>query len=136
MNASDRPDLTLDAFEALDVDPARFDHEAHVYVAWQYLERFELDAAIGRFTSTLRRLTRKLGVPDKYHATISWFYLLLIAERRSQGERGDWLSFRSSNADLLAPGGQLLHRYYSRERLDSEAARRQFVLPDRFDRAA
>jgi len=121
--------LSVDAFERGDVDPDAFDHEAHVYLAWLYLERFPLPEALERFDAALRSLTVKLGIPGKYHATITWFYLLLISERRNELPGEDWRRFRRRNADLLEGG--VLERYYNGRTLASARARRAFVLPDR-----
>ncbi|NNK38733.1 MAG: hypothetical protein HKP03_09650, partial [Xanthomonadales bacterium] len=49
----------VEAFEAGTLDPTAFDHEAHVHVAWSLLEQDELPAATVRYSSALRRLTRK-----------------------------------------------------------------------------
>lgn len=130
MNAVARPAITIAAFESGDIDPGSFDHEAHVYVGWQYVRKYPLGEAVSRFTGALRRLTARLRVPDKYHDTISWFYLLLIAER-SIDAGDDWNTFRRDNDDLFSRDNNILDRYYSRELLESERARNSFVLPDR-----
>ena len=130
MNAAAQPDISLEDFEAGNVDAAAFDHEAHVYVAWLFLDRYSSIEALSRFTTALRRLTRQLGVPDKYHATITWFFMLLIAERRDRMDQPGWFAFRRRNADVFQ-AGTLLRRYYSRSLLESPQARRGFVLPDR-----
>lgn len=132
MNAAAKPTVTLDAFEAGSLDPEAFDHEAHVYVGWLYLERFPLLETIGRYSQALRSLTTKLGVPDKYHETITWFFLALIAERREATRGHGWFAFRSENDDLFH-GARLLARYYSKECLMSDHARQAFVLPDRLE---
>lgn len=124
------PQLTVEAFEAGEIDAGQFNHEAHVYMGWLYLGRFDTDTAIGRFTAALIRLTEKLGVPEKYHATITWFFLVLIAERRLSERGKSWAEFRAHNGDLFLPKGGILQRYYSRERITSDVARRQFLLPD------
>ena len=130
MNAAARPRLSLDAFEQGLIDPDAFDHEAHVYVAWLYVERFALLEAIEKFDAALRRLTASLGIPGKYHATITWFFILLIAERRAAEPGADWYRFRHSNDDIVSDG-KLLQRYYNEETLASDRARQSFVLPDR-----
>ena len=99
-------------------------------MAWLYLERYPVTNAIDRFTATLRKLTAKLGVPDKYHETITWFFLLLIAERRAAATCGGWFAFRRENDDICQ-GAATLRRYYSKELLASERARECFLLPDR-----
>jgi hypothetical protein len=134
VNAAARPlsidaDLTTERFENADIDPERFDHEAHVYIAWLYVQNYELPEAIAKFDSGLKRLVAKLGADGKYHATLTWFFLLLIADRAEDDQ--SWLDFRQSNTDLIANSKELLSRYYSDGYLFSERARGRFVLPDR-----
>jgi len=124
------PGPTIEAFEALEVVPDEFDHEAHVYVAWRYLQQFDLLASIDRYRSVLRRLTRKLGVPGKYHETITWFYLIAVAERATGDAATDWSAFKNLNAELFARSPGVLQRFYSDARLMSEEARHTFLLPD------
>jgi hypothetical protein len=90
---------SIDRFEAADVDPAIFDHEAHIYVGWLYAKAFPRDEAVARFDAALRRLTAKIGATGKYNAMITWLFLLLIDERTQEGE--DWLAFRTRNDDLF-----------------------------------
>ncbi len=128
MNAVAQPDFTIENFEAGDIDATRFDHGSHIYVAWLYMRRFGTIDAIAKFDAALRRLTLRLGIPGKYHATMTWFFLLLVAERFD--ERDGWQSFRSNNADLLQDSKKILGRYYSEDLLFSDIARERFVLPD------
>ncbi len=132
MNALAKPEVTLEAFESGTLDVDAFDHDAHIYVAWLYLEQYPVLQATRRYSDALRRLTSKLGIPGKYHETITWFFMLLIDERRRNSAETDWYLFRRSNEDLFARGEQsILHRYYRGETLGSEQARQAFVLPDR-----
>ena len=78
----------------------------------------------------MKRLTSKLGVPDKYNETITWFFLLLIDERRAAAPGADWQRFRAANAELMRSQGTILRRYYNAQTLSSERAKRVFVLPD------
>jgi len=121
--------LSIEQFEAGHVDAEQFDHEAHVYMGWLYVQACDLPEAISRFDSTLRRLTARLGVPGKYHATITWTFLVLINERAEPDET--WDGFRSRNAALIRDSKTTLQRYYSDTLLFSDAARQYFVLPDK-----
>jgi len=122
---------TLAEFEASSVAAESFDHRAHVYVGWCYLQQYELFDAIGRFRAALRRLTGKLGVPKKYNETISCFFLIMIAERVALDPTADWSEWSAANAELCNDGGRILERYYSRQRIQSAQARTVFLLPDR-----
>ena len=99
MRDSVRQALTIERFEAAAVDPACFDHEAHVYMGWLYVMTYPHDDAIARFDAALRRLTEKIGATAKYNAMITWLFLKLIAERARMDE--DWPAFKTRNADLL-----------------------------------
>jgi hypothetical protein len=121
---------SLQSFEAGTFDAATLSHRAHVYVAWCYLQQYDLSEAIRRFTAALRRFTKSIGQVHKYHETISWFFMILVAERRLGPAADDWFLFEQQNPDLLQRGGQLLRRYYSQAVLDSDRAKLQFVLPD------
>jgi hypothetical protein len=132
MNAAALPEVSIEAFESGALDAAAFDHEAHIYMAWLYLEQFPPLQATRRYTRSLKRLTAKLGIPGKYHETITWFFMLLIDERRRNCVAPDWFSFRRNNDDIFARGEEsILRRYYRPETLASDSARRSFVLPDR-----
>ena len=58
-------EFTIERFEAAQVDPARFDHEAHVYVGWMYLRAYARDEAIARYDAALRRLTESGPKPAR-----------------------------------------------------------------------
>jgi len=121
---------TIRQFEALEIDPEHFDHEAHLYVAWQYLANEELLEAISRYRHALKRLTVKLGIPDKYHETITWAYMIAMAERRYSAPDDDWPTFKARNPDLFERGGAFLRRYYEADTIGSPLARELFILPD------
>jgi len=130
MSVATIPPFSVAALEAGTIDVDNFDHEAHVYVAWLFLDEFPVTEAIDRFSSALQRLTAKLGVPGKYHETITWFFMLLIAERREASASKDWISFRRDNTDLFSADQNIINHYYSSDLLASDRARRTFVMPD------
>jgi hypothetical protein len=110
-----------------------FHHEQHVRVAWTFVRRYGMPDALGRFSAALRRFAEAKGKPGLYHETITWAYLLLIAERVARGTGDDsWDRFADANADLLTWKPSLLDRYYAPGTLQSELSRRTFLMPDRF----
>jgi hypothetical protein len=123
------PGPRLDRFEALDVDIETFDHSAHLYVAWQYVRRYDLVEAIVRYRDTLKRLTASIGIPEKYHETITWFFIILVAERVRLGPEQSWDAFCSANSDLFSRQPGIIRDYYPEATLRSGEARAHFVLP-------
>lgn len=122
----------LESFEAAEVPPGGFPHREHVRVAWWYLDHYPWVVALDRFRTGLRRFAEAQGAAHKYHETITTAYVLLINERLDEGGRElTWDEFAARHADLLAWKPSILDRYYHRETLVSERARRTFVMPDR-----
>ena len=125
------PGIDIVAFEAGDIKAEEFSHEAHLFVAWSYLQCGNLQTSTLRFTTALRRLVTKLGVPGKYHETVTAFFMIVIAERKQLNPPANWVEFKEQNPDLFKGAKTFLSSYYTKERLDSDLARKQFLLPDR-----
>jgi hypothetical protein len=98
------------AFERGEIANAAFRHTSHLRLALAYLEACpSVDAATERMASALQQFAAAAGKADKYHHTMTVFWMRLIAR-------------------LLDKELPLL--YYSRERLFSDEARRRWVEPD------
>lgn len=128
MKATNEPNMSIVQFEAGDIDADQFDHQAHVYIGWLYIREYGLCGTLARFDSAIRRLVKKLGAENKYHATITVFFLIIISERSRTGET--WESFKMRNADLLQDSRSLLTRHYTEATIFSDDARKHFLMPD------
>ena len=106
----------VQAFESCELPPEAFHHRDHIRLARIYLDRLGLEAATARFVESLRRFARHIGKSDKYHETMTVAWMRIVA-----GSGRD-------EAALLDK--EYLYRFYSRELLDSQAARVGFVEPD------
>ncbi|MFZ5444613.1 MAG: hypothetical protein ACOZQL_31760 [Myxococcota bacterium] len=126
MNDSALADPLVLAFEQATLDPTRFHHREHLYVAWCYLRALPLEDALARYVRHLRALVKVLGAEQKFHRTLTWAWLVRLDEamRRAPEAAFDALAAELSSADAL-------HAYFPPELLDSAEARRHFVLPRR-----
>ena len=121
----------VDAFRAGTLGDDAFHHRDHVRMAWIYVRRYGLESAVTHFTDDLRAFATAKGVPRLYHATITVAYLSLVAERLRLMPEAPWDAFAARHDDLLRWKPSVLDAYYSPERLWSDRARAQFLLPDR-----
>ncbi|MFQ5634926.1 MAG: hypothetical protein ACE5G3_06310 [Gammaproteobacteria bacterium] len=119
----------LRRFERGEIEPASFGHRDHVKVACEMLGQYDFVDACTRYTAAIRAMAESAGAPQKFNATITFAFMSLIAERKSRAGSADVDSFLASNPDLLDKN--LLRRWYSEERLVSQLAREQFLLPDK-----
>lgn len=118
-------------FESGDLPTELFTHAEHVRVAWWYLQHEPLLLALARFRTTLRRFAAGKGKPERYHETITFAYMLLIAERLGGARELSWPDFAARHPDLLEWQPSILTQYYADDVLASAQARETFVLPAR-----
>jgi len=112
--------------------PGDFHHADHLRVAFAYVSEFSMLEALGEFSTALKRFALSKGKPNLYHETITWTYLFLIGERIARaGTAQSWEEFAERSQDLLVWKSGLLERYYSKPTLESDLARKRFILPDR-----
>jgi hypothetical protein len=126
-------DALLRAFESCTLPAERWCHRLHVRLAYAFLRRDDFDAALARFRERLRAYNRSIGIRDTatsgYHETltVAWFHL--VADRARTVPRSlDSDAFCTAHPALLDK--TMPRRFYSRERISSERARRGFVAPD------
>ena len=70
-------------------------------------------------------------VADVHDVIAATNVLIVIAERIQSNSRADWKEFKAQNPDLFTGAKTFLSSYYTKERLDSALARKQFLIPDR-----
>jgi len=117
----------LRALENCSLSEQDFGHAAHIRAAYLYLQSGEFAAALSRMRSAIRNYATSLGKPDRYHETMTVAYMALIQQHIFERGRADWESFARDNPELFKPG--LLFQFYPKAQLDSELARRIFLLP-------
>jgi len=124
----------LTGFEDCTLANEAFHHEEHLRVAFMYLSRYPVLQALERFSSALRRFAEAHGKTMLYNETVTWAYILLIRERMARmGGPPNWPGFRAENPDLFDRTRDILKKYYQPETLQSELAKRTFLLPDRWE---
>lgn len=104
----------LAAFMDGSLDASAFDHGAHVRVARHMLDGHDFLEAVWLYDQGLRKITNRLGVPEKRSVTKTLAFMSLIAEGKQR------------------PSSQSLSDWYSNDRLDDPARRNCFLLPDNF----
>jgi hypothetical protein len=124
------PHELFDRFVDTTLPADRFHHRQHVQVAWLFVCRHGMPDALGKFSDAIRRFADAKGATGLYHETITWAFLLLIAERQARNPGQTWEQFEAANTDLLVWKPSILERYYSKELLASDLARQTFLMPD------
>jgi hypothetical protein len=98
------------AFENGLIGPSEFHHASHLRLALAYLaETGSVDEATERMAAALRRFAAAAGHAEKYHHTLTVFWMRAVAQLLDK---------------------DLPRRHYSIECLTSDLARQSWVEPD------
>jgi hypothetical protein len=122
-------DEVLRAFEACQLDPAKFRHADHIRLAWLCIRRYGARRAETTLLDGLRNFAQRAGVPQKFlhTTTIAWAMLVAVAQTNSP-HVDNFSGWIQSHPELL--DRNLLARYYSPGRLETPEARSGWVEPD------
>lgn len=120
----------FDRFVDTTLPADQFHHQQHVQVAWLFVQKHGMPDALAEFANAIKRFADAKAASGLYHETITWAFLLLIAERQARNPATTWEDFEAANPDLLVWKPSILERYYSKELLASDLAKRTFVMPD------
>ncbi|HEX7030152.1 MAG TPA: hypothetical protein VF254_06115 [Gammaproteobacteria bacterium] len=121
----------LAALEDGSLPKPEFTHRNHLRAGWLYLERHPLPEAAMACALAIQKYAAGLGLPEKFHLTLTLAFMHILAERRERHPARDWETFLAACPDLQQDAKALIAQYYSEPVLDSERARKTFVPPDR-----
>lgn len=116
--------------ESFDWPPSDFNHKLHIWIAYIYLCQMPQEKAFQAMRSwTLKYLAHHNVPPMKYHETLTRAWMLAVKhfmERTPSSVSGE--DFIEQNPIMLDAKIMLTH--YSKSRLFSDLARKEFIEPD------
>jgi hypothetical protein len=120
--------LTLvDRLERCLLPKERFHHRDHLTVAVVYLYAVDLDTAMDRMRSSLKRFAGHHHVTGLYHETLTRFWLqqveLILDRQLCLAESVQIIHEQLSDKNLV-------FEYYSRERINSKEAKEKWLPLD------
>lgn len=117
-------------FEDCTLPREEWTHRAHLSVAVWYLSQLPKEVATQRIRTGIQRYNASLGNTTGYHETItlSWIALVTAFLRKESPEKS--LSELATEAAAGFGASDYLLRHFSKERLFSQSARREWVEPD------
>jgi hypothetical protein len=118
-----------EAFESLRIPNEVFHHREHIRLAWIYSRQYSQEQALARMVQGIQVFAKHHGAASKYHHTITVAWMRLVQHAvRQAAPTPDFNAFASAHPRLFNP--RLLEYYYSRARLQSDAARHAWIEPD------
>jgi len=119
----------LREFEDLSFPVQLFHHREHIRVAWLYLKSSDATRAAERMSTGIRRFANHHGATQKYHHTLTLFWMRLVAVAMVETPEGcSFEEFFAANPEL--GDKNLVAKYYSQDPLQSAGSREGWVEPD------
>lgn len=115
----------LDAFHSCRLPTSEFHHADHLRLAWLHLHGADPETALSQVRTGIRNFAAHHGLDKLYHETITTAWVRLLATHAENS----FEDFLARNQDRI--GKDLLHHYWTPERLNSPEARTSWVPPDR-----
>lgn len=112
------------------LDPALFNHEAHLRWGWLLLESFRLEEAIEKARSQLKQYTAKLGFSDKYNETVTVAAMKALHNFRSRSDKTAFKEFITDFPRLKTSFKELMGFHYSLDIFKSEEGKDNYIEPD------
>ena len=118
-------------FESCELPTADFNHREHLLVALCYLLRMGDADALSHIRARIGKYAAAHGVnPNLYHETITAFWLKRVRAYLERTGHGHGLAQMTNALAAECGSSRLIFEYYSKELIDTEAARREWVGPD------
>jgi hypothetical protein len=118
----------LAAFTAGQIENQDFHHRDHLRLAWIQIRRLGLPGASEAVTTAIRQFAARHGHGDRYHETMTRFWLRLVGMGITRHPTLDFNDLLDAEPHLLDKN--LPYRHWSRELMGSDGARRNWVEPD------
>jgi hypothetical protein len=117
------------AFLSGSLPPQQFHHRDHLRLAWALVRLTGAEEAMKRITSGIRYFAAQHGQAEKYHETMTRFWVRVVAH--AVAARPDLTTFDAFLAAFpLLLERDLPYRHWRRETMASPQARAQWVEPD------
>lgn len=124
----------VDAFEAGTLPRGQWTHRAHLAVACWYLLCYKPEEAINKIRLGIQSYNRKQGIvtteTSGYHETMTLFWIRIVRHHFAQLTYQCTLVALFNDVMLQYARKDLPFEYYSRARLFSPEARREWIEPD------
>ncbi|MHB1023675.1 MAG: hypothetical protein ACYC46_03740 [Acidobacteriaceae bacterium] len=115
----------LAAFAQCTLPLTSFRHGDHLRLAWLHLHQKPFAQALETVRNGIRQYAAHHGVSHIFHETVTIAWVKLLATHHESS----FAEFIAENEHRLHLG--LLHRFWSPEALESDAAKRSWLPPDR-----
>ena len=120
----------IEQFKNGSLNPEIFNHEAHVRLAWLYIDKFGVERAEKDIQIQLQNFVEVVGAKDKYHKTLTIVAIKIVNHFMQKSKSDNFTDFINEFPRLKFNFRELINTHYSFNIFGSNKARREFIKPD------
>ena len=118
------------AFRECTLDPALFNHEAHLRLAWIHLKSYGVTRAIENTCNQLIAFTASVGASEKYNKTLTIAAVKTVNHFMGRCSSVSFPEFIVEFPILKNDFKRLIFAHYSTDIFKSELAKREWIEPE------
>ena len=117
-------------FQSCQLDPQLFNHEAHLRIAWIYINKFGLDAAIESMCEDLYNYVDHLSAKDKFNKTLTVAAIRAVDHFNKRSLSLSFVDFIKRYPQLKNDFKRLIASHYKTDIFNSPSAKLHYLEPD------
>ena len=118
------------AFKKATLNPKLFNHEAHLRLAWIYINRDGIENAITQVCCEIINYATSLGAVNKYNETVTVAAVKAVYHFYLKSKSNNFRDFIKEFPRLKTNFKDLLAQHYGIDIFNSEIAKCSFLEPD------
>ena len=127
----DLPDAEFErSFADCSLHPSIFSHEAHLRLAWIYINKYGLEAAEKNIQTQLQHYVKFNGGEDKYNKTLTAAAVMIVNYFMKQSDFATFSDFILNVPQLKTNFKELVASHYSFDIFTSKKAKEKYLEPD------
>ena len=123
-------DVFAQQFKECTLNPALFNHEAHLRLAWIHIKKCGVDKAIENICEQLTVFTGSLGASDKYNKTITIAAIKAVNHFINKADIDNFQDFIQTFPRLKFNFKELMAYHYQADIYTLETAKKEYMEPD------
>jgi hypothetical protein len=110
--------------------PLWFTHEAHLRLAWIYIQKYGKEVAFEKYRTQLQAFANKYNAEGKYNATVTFASIEIMSHFMEHSDAYDFQDFINEFPQLKTDFKKVLQTHYSGDIFTSKEAKQQVIQPD------
>lgn len=112
------------------LNPALFNHEAHLRLAWIHIDKYGIEKAIENICNQLVAFVGALGASDKYNKTLTIAAIRAVYHFKLRSQTDNFQDFIAEFPRLKYSFRDLIKSHYSTDIFKSQNAKQEYLKPE------